>query len=121
MTFEARLRAVIGDSTIDEFAAVLGETPQRVKDVLRGKQKPPADLLIKLQMKCGVDLNWLLVDGDAPMPMQQLSAREAALLDNYRAAAEDGRKAIEQTSVAVKKRPTPGELKPGELKARKAA
>lgn len=102
MEFEERLRAVIGTSTLEEFAHVIDEPLQRVKDILRKKQKPPSDFLVKLQLKLGVDLNWLLVGGDAPS--RPLSAREFALLDNYRAAADEGRKAIEQTGVAVTKR-----------------
>ena len=102
MDFFERLRAVMGESTINDFAALLDETPQRIKDVLRGKQKPPADFLIKLQMKLGVDLNWLLVGG-TNAPAATLTVREATLIDNYRAAAEVGRRAIEQTSTAVEK------------------
>lgn len=102
MEFEERLRAVIGTSTIEEFANLIDEPVQRVKDILRKKQKPPADFLIKLQLKFGVDLNWLLVGGvESPLA---LSVRETSLIDNYRAAVDEGRKAIEQTSAAVEKR-----------------
>lgn len=102
MEFVDKLRQVIGDATIDEFAGVLDEPVQRIKDVLRKKQKPPADLLVKLQVKFGVDLNWLLTDQDGP-PQLLLSVREAALIDNYRAAAEEGRRAIEATGLAIAK------------------
>ena len=105
MEFEERLRAVIGDATIDEFARAIDEPPQRVKDILRKKQKPPADFLVKLQMTLGVDLNWLLVGG-SERPMAVLSVRESTLIQNYRASAEDGRKAIEQTGAAVSKHVT---------------
>lgn len=115
MEFEDRLRAVIGDSTIDEFAASIDEPSQRVKDILRKKQKPPADFLVKLQVTLGVDLNWLLVGGDRPAVA--LSVRESNLLQNYRASAAEGRKAIEQTSVAVSKR---SEADPG-MTSKKAA
>lgn len=100
--FEDRLRALIGDSTIEEFARAIDESAQRVKDVLRKKQKPPADFLIKLHLKTGVDLTWLLAGGPSP-PSLTLSAREAELIDNYRAAAEEGRRAIEATGSAVAK------------------
>lgn len=95
-----RLRAVIGDSTIEQFAALMDEPVYRVKDILRGRQKPPADFLIKLQLKLGVDLNWLLAGAPGP-PKPALTAREATLLDEYRAAAEEGRRAIEATTAAV--------------------
>jgi hypothetical protein len=97
-----KLRQVIGDATIEEFARSIDEQPQRVKDVLRQKQKPPTDLLIKLQIKLGVDLNWLLTDQAGP-PRMTLSVREATLIDNYRAAAEEGRRAIEATGLAIAK------------------
>lgn len=102
MEFVDKLRQVIGEATIEEFADVINETPQRIKDVLRKKQKPPADLLTKLQTKLGVDLNWLLTDDDGP-PVMALSVREAALISNYRAAAEEGRRAIEATGLAIAK------------------
>jgi transcriptional regulator with XRE-family HTH domain len=95
------LRAVMAGLTIEEFARLIDEPAQRVKDVLRKKQKPPSDFLVKLQLQLGVDLNWLLAGG--PEPPRALTAREAALLNDYRAAAEDGRRAIEATSSAVSK------------------
>jgi transcriptional regulator with XRE-family HTH domain len=101
MEFEQRLRAVMAGLTIEEFARLIDEPAQRVKDVLRKKQKPPSDFLVKLQLQLGVDLNWLLAGG--PEPPRALTAREAALLNDYRAAAEDGRRAIEATSSAVSK------------------
>lgn len=102
MDFEQRLRAVIGDSSIEDFAHLLEEPVHRIKDVLRGKQKPPADFLVKLQIQLGVDLNWLLAGGPEPA-VKALTVREAALLRDYRAAAEDGRRAIEATGSAVSK------------------
>lgn len=102
MEFVEKLRLVIADATIEDFALAIGESPQRVKDVLRKKQKPPAEMLVNLQLKLGVDLNWLMTDQGGP-PRMQLSVREAALLDNYRAAAEEGRRAIEATGLAIAK------------------
>lgn len=117
MHFSEKLRQVIGGSTIDEFADVIGTTPQRVKDVLRGKQKAPSDLLVSLHTKLGVDLNWLMDDADKREPVMVLSVRETSLLENYRAAADDGRRAIEQTSAAVTKQKIPAP----HVKAKKAA
>ena len=101
--FIEKLRQVIGSSTLEEFASAVGEPTQRVKDVLRAKQKAPADLLVKMHVRLGVDLNWLLNEDDTGAPRLTLSARESNLLDNYRAAEEAGRRAIEQTSAAVTK------------------
>lgn len=100
--FEDRLRAVIGEATIEEFARTIEEPAQRVKDILRKKQKPPSDFLVKLQLKLGVDLNWLLAGGSEPLG-RALSVREAALLDDYRAADDEGQRAIAATGAAVAK------------------
>lgn len=97
-----RLRDVIGDMTVDAFAAMLDERPQRLKDVLRGKQKLPEDLLVKLVQIAGVDANWLLT-GAADLK-QRPSAREAALLDNYRHSSEEGKRAVEATLSAISQR-----------------
>ncbi|GAP39042.1 helix-turn-helix transcriptional regulator [Piscinibacter sakaiensis] len=91
MDFSTRLRAVIGNSTIDDFAAALGESPQRVKDVLRAKQKPPFELLLKLHERCGVDLNWLVTGSEPKSAGPQLRPDQAALLRDYDQADEIGR------------------------------
>lgn len=108
--FNQRLRQVIGDATIDEFAASLDESAQRVKDILRGKQRPPSDFLTKLHSHLGVDLNWLLA-GDGVKAASIVTVKEQLLLAHYRAASEEGRKAIEQTSQALAKRPGTGRQK----------
>jgi transcriptional regulator with XRE-family HTH domain len=105
--FNQRLRQVIGDATIDEFAASLEESAQRVKDILRGKQRPPSDFLTKLHVQLGVDLNWLLA-GDGAKAASMVTVKEQLLLAHYRAASDEGRKAIEQTSHALAKRPDTG-------------
>jgi plasmid maintenance system antidote protein VapI len=97
-----RLRDVIGEMTVDAFAEMLQERPQRLKDVLRGKQKLPEDLLVKLVQIAGVDANWLLT-GAAGLKQRQ-SARETALLDNYRHSTEEGKRAIEAVFSAMSQR-----------------
>lgn len=105
-TFPARLRVVIGDLTIAAFAKSINEPDHRVENILREAQRPPADFLIKLHEQFGVDLHWLLTGkGDGGTPA--ITAREQRLLANYRGATDEGRKAIEQTSQAVAKRPVP--------------
>ena len=116
MDFPTRLRAVIGEgTTIDEFAALLGEPPQRIKDVLRAKQKPPIDLLLKLQVHCGVDLNWL-VTGVGKEP--EITAREASLLANYRNTDKEGQRSIERSAMLESQRQASG---PEVAKRKKAA
>jgi transcriptional regulator with XRE-family HTH domain len=97
MSTTDRLRIVIGDMTIEAFAELIDEKPQRIKDVLRGKQKIPADLLLKLAEQLYVDLNWLVADVGDRAP-GELSSRESALLDNYRKADDEGRAVIEKTA-----------------------
>lgn len=50
MTVADRIREVMGRRglTIEAFANALGEKPQRVKDVLRGKQRVPEEMLVAL-------------------------------------------------------------------------
>lgn len=99
MDFPDRLRAVIGNATIDEFARSLEEAPQRIKDVLRGKQKAPIDLLLKLQQRCGVDLNWLVAGEGERKPESVLSVRESTLLNNYRGTDDEGQRSIERSAM----------------------
>lgn len=46
--------------TIDEFAERIGEKPTRLKDVLRGKQRPPLEMIQSIVEKFQVDANWLI-------------------------------------------------------------
>lgn len=104
MTFPQRLRSVIGDLTLDEFARLLGEPDHRVKNIIREVQKPPSDFLIKVHDVCSVDLNWLLTGAEGSIA-PEITARERALLENFRAASAEGQAAIEATSIAVAKKP----------------
>lgn len=45
--------------TVEAFANLLGDKPQRVKDVLRGKQRVPEDMLVALAHQ-GFDIAYLL-------------------------------------------------------------
>ncbi|WP_118813946.1 LexA family transcriptional regulator [Neisseria lactamica] len=46
--------------TIDEFAERIGEKPTRLKDVLRGKQRPPLKMIQSIVEIFQVDANWLI-------------------------------------------------------------
>ena len=56
-----RIRLVMEERklTVEAFAALLGEKPQRVKDVLRGKQRVPEDMLVALA-NAHVDVAYIL-------------------------------------------------------------
>lgn len=78
--------------TMEQFAARLGENNvQRLKDVFRGKQRPPAEMLVAIVSEFRVDGTWLLTGSDPG----KLAPREAALLDNYRHTDEQGRRVVE--------------------------
>lgn len=57
-----RIRDVIFQKglTIEQFASLLDDKPQRVKDVLRGKQRAPADMLQALVSLGDVDVQYVL-------------------------------------------------------------
>lgn len=81
MSVAERIRDVIEQSglTIEEFSEKTGSRPQRVKDVLRGKQKVPEDMLVAIVDVFHVDANWLLESSKSA-----LSADEIELLNRYR-------------------------------------
>lgn len=99
---KARLLSVIGSRSHPVFAEQLGEPVQRIRDVLRGKQRPPADLLVKLHQREGVDLNWLLC-GTVDSGLVA-TPREAVLLANYRRVSEAEKADLEQKAAAAYQR-----------------
>lgn len=62
LEIQDRIRAAMGAAgmTIAAFAERVGTTQQRVKDVLRGKQRVPADMLETLASMDGVDIQYVL-------------------------------------------------------------
>lgn len=61
MSVADRIKEVMAQRgmTVEAFATAIGDKPQRVKDVLRGKQRVPEDMLVALAgMK--VDVAYLL-------------------------------------------------------------
>ena len=95
-----RIREVMKGAgmTVDRFAEALDEKPQRVKDVLREKQRAPEDLLVKIIQRFEIDANWLLMG--AAREGVTLAPDEAALLDNYRNSPPTARDHIKATSAA---------------------
>lgn len=81
-------------------AKAAGETDsQGLRDVLGGRKRLTADLLSGLG-GVGVDVYYVLTGQKTGMTTT-LTAREAALVDNYRASDEDAKKALEKTSAAL--------------------
>lgn len=92
-----RIRELMGGLSIPAFAAHIGEEkPQRLKDVLTGRQRVPEDMLIRILERTGCDANWLLLG--TPRSKPELTARQQALLDNYAHADDEGKKVIEGTA-----------------------
>lgn len=104
MSVADRIREVMTGAglTVDRFAEALDEKPQRVKDVLREKQRAPEDLLVKIIQRFEIDANWLLIG--APREGLTLAPDEAALLDNYRNSPEDAQRLLRETGAAFSKR-----------------
>lgn len=71
-----------------ELACQIGEPhPQRIRDVLRGKQRLPADMLSRAAT-IGIDVMYVVSGERTPM---QISTTERALLENYRSTAKHER------------------------------
>lgn len=87
--------------TIAAFAELIDEDRiQRLKDVLRGQQKCPEDMLVRIIEKTGCDANWLLLGiGSKP----EITPRHRALIDNYEALTEDAKKHVDSTAALLAK------------------
>lgn len=57
--------------TMDDFATELGEKSQRVKDVLRGKTKLPAEILLTVQHRMPVNMEWFFGDDEQPIFLKE--------------------------------------------------
>ena len=69
VTVADRIRAVMNKAgwTVEEFAQRLCEKPQRVKDVLRGKQRALEEMLATLARLDGVDIVYVLTGEPASL------------------------------------------------------
>jgi hypothetical protein len=97
MTISVRIKSLKGEMSIPQFCALIGEEkPQRLQDVLAGRQRLPEDMLIKILKCTGCDANWLLLgEGSSP----EITPKEKALLDSYRNAGKDGQRALERMAL----------------------
>ncbi|ANF62140.1 hypothetical protein A6037_05140 [[Haemophilus] ducreyi] len=100
-----RLITALGFASVKEFAESLDISQTRIADVMRGKQKVPEDLLLKLISQYHVNANWLIAGvGDmfiGNIPESVLTQQEQLLLDDYRESNEQGKEAIEKTASAL--------------------
>lgn len=95
-----RIKALRGGLSLREFAARLGVDHKSVSGWESGKRLPDGSSLLALMEQFGADVNYILTGQRqagtaAPPPAPALSPRKAALLQNYDAADEAGRRVIE--------------------------
>ena len=81
---------------------------QGLRDVCIGRKRATAGLIAKLSMIEGLDVYYVLT-GQRVGSVTTLSARESALVENYRAAPEDATQVREKTGAYLAQ--SPGALK----------
>lgn len=94
-TLGQRIAIIRGQMTQGDFAKRVGVGRNTLIRYERGENEPSASFLQKLIKDFGVDPQWLLMGGEPPM---DLNSREAALIANYRASPEEGKRSLETTS-----------------------
>lgn len=113
-TVGARIRAVRGDMKLVEFANFIGIGKSTVSRYENNQGSPDAVFITALYEKCGIEPLWLLT-GQGSCG-EQLTPREAALLDNYRHIDdEEGKRYVERSAQMAAKADT-DETKPGRKK-----
>ncbi|NDV20941.1 helix-turn-helix domain-containing protein [Pseudodesulfovibrio sp. JC047] len=95
-----RIRTIRGGVSQKEFAEKYGLNRNTLARYEKGDNDPSASFLKALIEDYGLDANWLLLGGEEP-PRQELTPREAALLDNYRHSPEDAQRNLETTSALL--------------------
>lgn len=98
--FEDRLKMLRGDIPQADFAKVYGLSKNTLWGYENGTSIPKISFLKRLAEDFGVTTDWLLF-GDKGAPKPALTARESALLANYRASPEEGRRSLETTSALL--------------------
>jgi hypothetical protein len=85
--------------SLAEAARIAGESgPQRIKDVVSGKQRCPSDLLARLAGT--VDVFYVLTGVRSEKPV---SRRVDALIDNYEHLSEEDKRALERLAFSLAK------------------
>ena len=101
-TVGERISKVRGNLGVGEFADVLGVNRKTVTRWEANETLPDGASLLALMEHFGVDPRWLLKgEGGERSAQPTLTPDEAALLDNYRHAGDEGRRALKATSAAL--------------------
>ena len=69
--------------TLDGFAEKIGEKPTRLKDVLRGKQRPPLEMIQSIVENFQIDANWLIGKGGSFHSIEEIDKDEYAYIPMY--------------------------------------
>ncbi len=91
-TLGERIVLIRGGMTQADFSKRLGVSRKTLIRYERNESEPSASFLRALTSNFGADPQWLLMGGEPPM---ELSPRESALIANYRASPEKGRRSVE--------------------------
>jgi len=97
----------LGLSMAEAARQIEEDDSQGIRDVCSGRKRASAELIAKLSMIGGLDVYYVLTGHGGVAPT--LTARESALVENYRAAPEDAKQVLEKTSTYLAQ--SPGALK----------
>lgn len=87
--------------TLTAAATAIGDpSSQNLRDVVNGRKKCPAELVSRLSV-IGVDVVYVLTGQRMPRPVEGLSERESAVLDNFRSLPEEDRAAVQRLTNAL--------------------
>ncbi|NDV20860.1 helix-turn-helix domain-containing protein [Pseudodesulfovibrio sp. JC047] len=102
-TLGQRITCIRGNIRQEDFAQHCGISRKTLIRYEKNERMPPADFLQILIKDFGADPQWLLMGG---LPPKGLNPRESALIANYRASPEEGRRSLETTSALLAKSQT---------------
>ena len=94
---EERKKLALSQEQMAAFGGVQRNTQSLYE---RGERKPDIEYLANIA-KAGADILYIITGKHIPIKSSTLNARETNLIDSYRAAADEGRKALEATAEAV--------------------
>jgi transcriptional regulator with XRE-family HTH domain len=89
----AELKRIRGDRSQQEFADLLGVGRNTIARYESNERTPDADFLFKINLLFGVDPSRLILGRE---PVSLIGQRETQLLNNFRAASDEDKAAIER-------------------------
>jgi transcriptional regulator with XRE-family HTH domain len=101
-----RLRKIRGGMTQVEFAAMLGIGRTTLLRYESGERQPDVELLLKLNLIFGVQPLWFLAGLGGATTGREMTGRERAIFDAFRAFDEIDKHAIEAVIAAISRKKT---------------